>query len=320
MLAKDVIKDLGRWFSWYPLRSIVQKLPLKASYLIADIIGLISFKLMSDRREAMRDELLSIFGDNLSTVNANKIISECFSLIVKERIDILMFPKMNSHSVGKVSRIDGVKKIDEALKNNKGVILLTAHFGNQRYIMPALGYREYKMNQIGAPPTVWKELEQKISKMTAKTLDLELEHEKSLPAKFIYYDKFMRDAYECLKRNEILIIAGDSVGGGKKHETDFLNRTAMLSTGPFKIALTSGATLFPCFVLREKDNTQTVKIEDKIELPADNEKNYETTALREFMKTLEIYVKNYPSHYLKHLWWVQKRRFDDPVPFFKEEV
>jgi KDO2-lipid IV(A) lauroyltransferase len=269
----------------------------------------------------MKKELLNVFKGNIAITDIRKILKKSFTMISKEKIEVLLFSRLNQEMIRRICLYDGLEMLDKALKENKGVILLTAHFGHNRFIMPALGFLGYKINQIGAPPTVWKELEKMVSPMKARALELELESERSLPARFIYYDKFMREAFQCLNRNEVLVIAADSVGKGKKIAVDFLCRTAHLSPGPFNLARKTGAPILPVFVIRNHDNTQTIKFEKSMclsnskDIQKDNE-----SYLRRFVQLLEYYIMKYPCHYLKHLYWVQLRRDLDPIPFFRDSV
>lgn len=266
----------------------------------------------------MKKELLNILNGETSKINIGLLLKKAFSSIALERIEILLFPKLNKGIVNKLCSFDGLDNLDEALKKKKGAILLIAHFGNQRFILPALGFFGYKVNQLGAPPTAWKELFKSMSKAKAKALEIELECEKSLPVKFIYYDKFMRPAFDCLASNEVLVIAGDSGGEGRKVEVDFLNRTAMISPGVFNLAKKSGAPVLPVFIIRNNNDAHTVKIEERLNLSmSGNKKEDEINNIKQFIHLLEYYVKKFPCHYLKHLWWVQSRSNVDPVPFFK---
>ncbi len=315
---KALLKDYMRWFFFCPFKKANYLLPMKISYILCDLIGVASYLLMQEKQDLMKKELLNIFNGEIDRGDISIILKRAFSMIVKEKIEILLFPRLNRKKVNNLCSFDGLYRLDEALKEKRGAILLIAHFGNQRFILPALGFLGYKVNQLGAPPTVWKELEKDVSKMKAKNLERELECERSLPVNFIYYNKFMRSVFKCLENNEVLVIAGDSVGDGKKLEVDFLNRTAMLSPGPFNIAKKSGAPIFPIFIVRNKNNTHKIIIEERLNLSlSGNKKEEELYNLNQFVRLLELYVKKYPCHYLKHLWWVQSRRYLDPSPFFK---
>ncbi|UCG68041.1 MAG: lysophospholipid acyltransferase family protein [Thermoplasmata archaeon] len=315
-MLKELLEDTARWFFLYPCRMMIYRLPLRVNYVLGHLMGFALYHLMREKRKIMQQELLTIFNEKISRKDVDRIVKKTFSLISKENIEILLFPRLTPEEVKRSSVVEGLNHLNKALRENRGVILLIAHLGNYRFVLPALGYRGYPMNQIGAPPTVWKELEKNVSRMKARALEFELECERSLPAEFIYYDTFMRPAFGRLARNEVLVIAGDSVGAGKRIAVDFLNRIAQISISPFNLARKTGAPLLPVFVIRNEDNTHTVKIEERISLPIIKEKEKdEEDNVKRFVQLLEDYVKKYPDHYLKHLWWVQRRRHVDPVPF-----
>jgi KDO2-lipid IV(A) lauroyltransferase len=315
---RQLLKDIARWFFWSPFRKTLYIFPLKLLYTFADLIGLASYYLMKGKRNLMKAELFNIYGGESADIDVEPVIRDAFSVIAKEKMEILLFPRMNAAMISRISSIDGADNLDRALAENKGVILLISHFGNQRFVMPALGFREYKINQIAAPPTVWKKIDKHMSKLKEKALECELECEQSLPVKFIYYDRFLRAAFDCLKRNEILVVAGDSVGGDKKIEAKFLNRTAQLSPGPLGIAKKARSPILPVFIIRNKDNTQTVKIDKQLKMiNTGDKKRDDLSNMQKYLHVLEHYVRMYPSHYLKHLWWVQSRRYIDPVPMFR---
>ena len=317
----EFFKDVLRWSYWYPFRFLVFRLPFKLIYVFGNLNGFFACGLLRAKRKIMKKELLNIFKGDIALTDVRKILMKSFTMISKEKIEVLLFPRLNQKMIRRICLYDGLEILDKALKENKGAILLTAHFGNNRFIMPALGFLGYEVNQIGAPPTVWKELENNVSPMKARALELELKSERSLPARFIYYDKFMREAFQCLSRNEVLVIAADSVGKGKKIAVDFLHRTAHFSPGPFNLARKTGASILPVFVIRNHDNTQTIKFEKSLSLSnskdiqKDNKSN-----LRRFIQLLEHYVMKYPCHYLKHLYWVQLRKDLDPIPFFRDSI
>jgi len=311
-------KDVGRWIFWYPFRTIFGYLPLSAVYRLSDWLGGVSFHLMKRRRALMHQELLNIFEGRITPDESARILQRSFANVYKERMEILLFPRLDASLVEKMSSIDGGNNLDLALSKGRGAILLTIHLGNYRFVLPALGLRGYKMNQIGAPPTVWKKLMKKVSHMHARALELELECERSLPAKFVDYDRFIRSAFDRLAANEVLVVAGDSAGGARRIPVGFLNRTAMLSPGPFVLAKRTNAPILPVFVIRCADDTHKVVIGEELGLVSSgNGKCDDAVNLEDFTQLAQSYIRAHPEQYLKHLWWVQTRREDDPVPFFQ---
>jgi lauroyl/myristoyl acyltransferase len=86
--------------------------------------------------------------------------------------------------------------------------------------------------------------------MLKRILVLMHQLELALPAKFIYIHQTMLPAFRCLKKNEILAIAVDGLGGENRILADIQGRQVSLSSGPVAIALRSRAPILPTFVLR----------------------------------------------------------------------
>lgn len=309
-IIKKIIKDIGRWIFWYPFRIIAQHLPLGISYFIAEIKGGISYRVSSSKKKIMDKELSLIFDDAISETEKEKIKKETFENIAKDKVESLFFPLMNKDNIDTFITIEGEEKIQSALERKRGIVVLLSHFGQNRLIMPALGYRGYRVNQIAAPITAWTDLVDKrlITPIMKKTLNIELEYEKLFPVKFIYYNELLRDAFIALKNNEIVIIAMDGGAGENRVPVDFLSRKAFFPIGALKLAHKTGARAIPMFVRRNKDNSHTVIVENEIKINFQSaaEQNYQHE-LQEFISVLEKYVKLYPAHYLKHLLIIQEQ-------------
>lgn len=306
---KKILKDIARWIFWYPIRIVIQKTPFSFAFALANIMGYGSYLFSKSKRMIMNNELDVIFSDTLSDQQKDKIIKDAFVLMAKEKIETLNFPRLNKENILKISDIEGEEKLEAALHHQRGIVVLLSHFGQNRMIMPILGYRDYKINQIAAPVTLFADIVDKrlVSPLMQKTLNLELEYEKTFPAKFIYYDTSLRQAFIALKNNEIVVIAVDGGGGENRIPVEFLSRKALLPTGAFKLAHKTAAVALPMFVRRNKDNTHTLIIKDeiKIDLKA-GESNFKNE-LQDFANILEKEIKEYPEHYLKHLLMIHQR-------------
>ena len=178
-------------------------------------------------------------------------------------MEVLLFKSLNKRKIDQIINVTGLKKIDSVQSKNRGVILLISHFGSNKLVMPALGYRGYKINQIAGNPKEWiRILGDELTPFSKNIFELELKNEQNLPAKFIYVFKSMRPIFNHLKNNEIVCMAIDGGGGTKKEKISFLGREAMISAGPFRISQKTGAAVLPAFVVRQEDDTHKLIIED----------------------------------------------------------
>ena len=278
-------KDLVRLLFWYPLRWVIPLLPLRVVYFLGDVSGRIYFKVSGPLRQAMDEGLGLIFNGKYSDGRRKFISRRTFILMAKTQLEVLLFGSLTKEKIVRMMSIDGLEKIDQARSMGNGVILLIAHFGANKLVMPALGFRGYKINQVAGKPTEWiRIMGGELSYLSRKVFELEHANDQFLPANLIYVFKSMKPVIQCLKNDEIVCMAIDGGGGTKKEKVRFLGRDAMISNGPFRIAEKCDSTILPAFVVRKSDNSHSMIIEDPISpRKRADESTPGTSQLKEFL-------------------------------------
>lgn len=228
---------------------------------------------------------------------------------------------MNKKNIDSIIDYVGLEHLENALSRGKGVMLLFAHFGANQMIMPAIGYKGYRMSQLSAPPTVWIEKmpNKKFSPMAKKGLEIRWEHELSLPVRHINIFGSLKDAFLCLKRNDVLGIAMDGGGGKTRVMVDFLGRKAMFSTGAFEIALRTGCVVLPTFMIRGKEGRNRIIIEPPLAIENEPDEDHVKKYASAFVRRFEEYVYRYPCHYLNFLALRTFMEKQGDTPFFVKE-
>ena len=301
--VKQAIKDVLLWVYWYPYRILLQRLPFRWTYFLAGILGKLTYYTLPGKRRPLEREL-SLLDKTADRKGSGSIIKKSFVNLFRDRMEVLLFPVLNEKNIGTIIRYSGIEHLDKALSSGRGVILLFAHFGANQMVMPAIGYRGYKMSQLSSPPTVWKEKLQKkkFSSMEERALELRWKHELSLPVKHINIFGSLKEAFLCLKRNEILGVAIDGGGGKDRAEIDFLGRKAVFSTGAIDLALRTDCSVLPTFMVRDKSGYNTMIIEEPLNLIKEGDDKEAVKLNTEFfIRRLQEYVVKYPCHYLNFL-------------------
>lgn len=317
-----MLKDFFLWFYWYPFRLFVQKIPPRYAYKLARISGLILYYMSSQRRDALRKEFYNVFSELPGDNETENIIQESFVVLCQNEIEVMLFTEIRRDNIKNFVEYSGLHNLDKALLAGKGAMLMFAHFGANQMIMPAIGYRGYKMSQISASATVWIEKlpGKKFSAMGKLALELRWEQELSLPVTHINIFSSIKGAFSCLKRNEILGIAIDGGGGKDRITVDFFGGKVLLSTGAVEIAMRTGCAVLPTFMIRGRDGRSKMIIEPPLEIQGSV---HRIDAIREnmiaFVKTLEKYVMRHPSHYLNFLVLRRFMATQGDAPFFVKE-
>jgi KDO2-lipid IV(A) lauroyltransferase len=215
---------------------------------------------------------------------------------------------MDKEYIERNIRVEGIKNFDKALAMGKGVIVLTAHIGNWELGGVAIAQLGYDLWVVA--------LEHKDKKVN----DFFDGQRNSKGIKVVPFNKAVRQSLNLLKENRLLGLVGDrdfTKDGGIV--IDFFGKPTSFPKGPAALALKTGAAIVPGFMIRNPDDSFTLKIEPPIPVssypkqknPGDNsftkmsEKDLQELTKR-YTIIIEDYIKKYPDQwYVFRKFWVE---------------
>ncbi len=316
------VKDLGGLGLYYPGAWALNRLPRRGLSAAARLGASAVRRLEIHDASEVRQELRLLFGDQPLPASEEVILKEALRLAMFNELEVLRYPWLNPRSIDGVCEIEGRQHLDAALQRGKGAIVLIGHFGANQMIMPALGHKGYAMNQLSAPPTVWADIlrETRTTPLWEKVLERRWQLEQRLPVQHINVFKFLRPAYECLQRNEVLGLAFDGGGGTRWTELQLLARTANISVQPAQLWRTSGAALLPTVVVRQTGTLRhRIIIEPPLQWqPRKNRMQAFQVNMQAFADRFGTWVARYPDHYLHFMLMRRRVRGTDVMPFFDD--
>ena len=237
----------------------------------------------------MSEHVAQVFGCNQK--QAAKTVRRNLQNHFRNVLELIKYPRITPPNISDLLYFDGIDYLDNELKKGKGVILLTAHFGAKQALQIGLGLKGYRVNQINyhmsSEELSW------VQKYISQKQRIKIEEQ--IPVNFIPVNGFMRSAYECLKNNQILIIAGDGIGL-KSHMDksylpfDFLGAKMLFPTGMASMARRTGAVVIPVFDIRENSKHRIV-FEQSINV----EHQTDIDSVTEYVRLLEKYVRQHPA-------------------------
>lgn len=313
MSAGRLLKDLGGLALYYPGQAVINRVPRAALSGVASVGGEVVRRLGDGE---MRDELRRIYAGRSMPRPEHEILRDAYRLTLYNELEVLRYPYLDPTTISETCAIDGREHLDAALARKKGAIVLIGHFGANQMIMPALGHVGYTMSQLSAPPPVWAEIlrETRTTPLWEKMLRRRWELEKRLPVQHINVFRFLRPAFECLARNEVLGLAFDGGGGQKWVTVDFLGRRANLSVQPAQIWKKTGAALLPTYVVREpRERLHRVVITEPLSWQGGVQES-----LQALVRRFEQWVWAMPEQYLHFLQMRRRVRGTDIAPFFDD--
>lgn len=303
------------WIIWSPIRRLLYFFSHKNALFAAKVTGFLIYLTLRKRRRFFKEEFSKMFPEKEES-EIKEIIKNTFLLRSMTEIEEILLQKLTPENINQVISIENSEYLEKSLSDGKGVILVTFHFGTYLQVMPALGMRGYKVNQVAAR---WKperntDNDRKAcgywtDKLHRARLKYSGDH---IPADLIAVDSNaqMRPLFRCLKNNEILIMALDGREVGNLVKVPFFHHeNYWFASGPVSLALRTGATMHPIFIVRQNNkNRLIIEKEIHLETAANNDEAI-IHNVGKLVKLLENYVRRYPSHYGMHMLF-EKRRLD----------
>lgn len=188
------------------------------------------------------------FGGAWDEARVQRVARESFQHLGMTLVEFfLRMPRITPEEVDREVRFLGQEYYEEAFARGKGILLITAHYGNWEIMGPRLfraGYRVSAVSRTADDPG----LEQMLEEIRARS-----------GLQVIPRRQAARQGLAALRRNEILGILLDqnTLEGGVF--VPFFGYPASTAAGPAVFALKTGAALVPTFCIRERDGTHTMK-------------------------------------------------------------
>lgn len=286
---------LRRYYLYYFGRAgafLIYLLPLRISLFLAGLLGKFAYLLLGRYRRVTVDNIRSVFAGQMTGEEIERLGRRVFSNLARNAVEMINFPKINKKNLASFVTVKGLENIEAALRRGRGVIVVTGHFGNWE-IMPAtfriLGYPGAAVGR-----RIYFHKYDRYLNSLRKCHDVNI----------IYRDESPKKILKVLKANGIIgIVADQDVDSVDGVFVDFFGRPAYTPAGPAALALVSGASLIPAFMLRQGIRHRLV-VERPIDLAATGDKEKDILEnTKRWSDVVESYIGRYPDHWV----WMHRR-------------
>lgn len=286
------ISSITEYILYFPLSIIVflsKVLPIKSLYAIARFCGKAGYYLAGKRRRTANANLKAAFGERYDQAARDTIIKAVFNNLALNFIELLMMNRLDAEYCRQWIEVENFDYFQAAQKNNKGILFVTAHFGNWEIASIPATINGHAMVALGRrqKPQFWNDLINRHRRMTGR----------------IIVDKgiAMREIIKELRKNGVVGILGDQ-SGRQGMEMNFFGRPIYMADGAFRIAARTGAIMIPAFNMRRGEKHHLV-IEKPIMNGASASENEIEQAMLRYRDLLERYIGGNPEQWL----WVNRR-------------
>lgn len=308
--------DLARWAFWGPLRNALD--PDKPQRVRALHKGWhLQHLAARGGRSLMRDELRRCFGDRYDEAAYDQLVREAYRCGWRVHLEELLLGKVGPDSIERYFVVEGRQHLDAALARNQGVVWTYPHAGAVMLMIAWLAHKGYRYVQYAArglpPPEVAaaNPALMATNRVREKVRQVREQNEDRVPATYLTMDHPTRELYRRLAANEVVGIAFDGRAANKFFVHSLLGRPAILSSGPYRLAVSTKAAIVPAFCRTPADGPAICTIGAPI-IPG---KDWRELA-EEVLRVQEGWLRQWPAEYGIWLLHCRRRGGMDDHPLF----
>lgn len=266
-------------------------LPEPAALAVGRALGTFIFRASRRYRTVAVENLALVFGETWDERRIHDTARATFQNIAMNLVEFLRFPGMDPARLDTLIRVEGEEHLREALARGRGVLAITAHYGNFEMFGAAFAHRGYPLSVIARNAD------------DDKTNDLI----NSIRARMGYRVFARKNAatrsIRVLRRNEILGVLPDQ-NDLEGIFVPFFGRPAATTRGPAVMALRTGATVLPAFIHRAPDDTHTVTIYPPLDYQNTDDPEQDIYDLTlKINQAIETAIREHPDQWF----WLHKR-------------
>jgi KDO2-lipid IV(A) lauroyltransferase len=308
MMSKEWRRRLNSFFERLnfilapPIMLLIKLIPLSGIYFAGWVLARLINLLPSSRRRVAFANLRLVFGKRKTEDEIQAIYKECLTRSTTSLLELMKFRFLPLPVARQRIDVVGAENLDAALKNGKGVIIPGLHLGNFPLFPAILAKRGYPIAVIIKKPRnrylaqLYTMMEDIGGVRLIDSRDRKLAAEQSL---------------QQLREGGIIYIVMDQNPPYPDIVVDFFGYSVPSFKGPVVLAMRTGATVLPAYIVYEDGWRHKVIIEKPLplEITGDNKRDVVHNLAR-LMKLFEGYIEQYPGQ-----WWWWHRRWRSHIDY-----
>ncbi len=267
-------------------------LGLNTSRKLSGLLAVIFYYFIPIRKKTVLENLTNAFPE-YDEKKTRSIAYNTYKSFLTAFIEILYLSKISRQELEAAVNCPNKDLIETKFKEEKGVILLSAHFGNWEYVAASVALQlNLPFSVVVKPqrnPYVSDWMNNVRTRWNNDIVSLGLS---------------IRKTYQTLKEKKIVAMVADQRGPQESIKVEFFGRKVSVHVGPAVLALKTGAPILCGIPVRQKDCSYKIVMHEisKDNLPEDNEEKIIELSQRH-TSYLESFIREYPEQWL----WMHKR-------------
>ena len=263
-------------------------LPMSFGIWLGGVIGSSIYFFSGKRRRITYANLKAAFAGKKNPRLIKHISRQVYKSLGQTFLELVAMTKVDKEYIDKYIHIENFERIEKAATNPKGMILVSAHFGNWELSTVASAFkgfplyiltRDQKMEKVNE---LFNQLRESKGTIVVR---------KGMDIKRIFY---------MLREGKSIGLLADQNAGPSGELIDFFGRPASTAVGPYRIAQKTGASILPAFMHRLKGPYHRLVLEEPMDIEPDEDI---IPFMEKYNRLLEKNINEHPEQWF----WMHKR-------------
>jgi KDO2-lipid IV(A) lauroyltransferase len=255
-------------------------------------LGRIVHSVWGKRRRITLDNLTRALGNEYSAEELDRICRRVFENLGRTLIEFARFRVLRAEGVLDVVDEYSTDMLDDLVKQGKGAVLLSAHYGNWELLGAWVAARGYKCSFV-------------VSTQHNLLFDQMLTRFRSeMGVRIIHAEVAMKTAFKRLRKGEFICMVADQHVASASIVVDFFGRPAATARGPALLAIRAGSPIIPALMRREQYDRHIIMAGEPLYAPGSGDDDADVRWLTEkYTRYLQDGIARCPDQWM----WTHRR-------------
>jgi KDO2-lipid IV(A) lauroyltransferase len=269
------------------LGALTSPLPSRVGYWLARPAGWLIRVLSPNLRGILAHNISHVLQTGADDPRVRDLVRQASVNLAKGHHDLFRASRLSAGDLMKRVRVDHWERVQRALDQGQGLIIVSAHMGGIEVAM--------KVPSVLGVPMTAVALHTRPERMYRYASRLRQSH----GVRLIPSDGSMLELFRVLKRGEAILLACDRDPTGSGLTVDLFGAPARLPIGAVRVALRTGVPLLPVFCHRLPDDTLAVTVEPALELERSGDDEADVEAgLKKLVTVMERHIGRHPEQWM----------------------
>jgi Kdo2-lipid IVA lauroyltransferase/acyltransferase len=273
------------------LTGIIKLFPFRFNQRVAKFYGALFYYILPYRKKVAKTNLKLAFAEKNEN-ELTRILKGVYKHFTSVLAEVACLPKINSGNYKNYVQIINEDLVHNKIKEGKGLIVLTAHFGNWEIFAHTFGLMlNSEFNSV-------------VKKLKNKYVDNWVTNSRRLVGNKMIEMNSSREIVRVLNNKETLFLLGDQSAPKESIKTKFFIDNVPTFQGAASLALKFHVPVFFAVAVRNPDLTFTINFQV---LKTENYTEYNvvniTKLTQDYINLLTESIRKYPEQYL----WFHRR-------------